>query len=800
MPLFVRFLGGDRAGEVLTFDDDCTRVVLGRSPEECDVLFPLETTIVGREHCALVRDLGRYELRLNCDNPVYLDGELAIEGQELGPRAELQLGEKGPRLLVETRQNESLPSTADQGRRPGAPMLIREAGRTAAAGRRVGLIALILLAIAGYVGYTLWTNTNIDVEDTQAEIKSARSELGATQSELDEAQQRLQETRQQLRETRQLVELIEPKITNLRQLTQQQERILDDIASNVDRVDRRIRRLEPQLAAALKRATPSVYLVLSQNGRDVSPMATAWVVDRERGLLATNGHVAEGFRGAGTMVVRSTSDPPVTLEVESAETHPGYSQFLRLWYEYDPTTRLGNVAAERVASAGPACDVALLKVADPDRLAPALPLADADELGRLEPAYPVGYVGFPMEGIVLGGVNAQAPAPTRHMAYVTALTTYFGEERAPLDRRLLVQHAMPSAGGASGSPIINRDGKVVAVHNAGNVIGVTKQGRRIKSGANIQYGQRADLVRELLQGTADANQFDRRTQWERDIARFYRRRTDLEREIRPVRDHIFAQIAATWESMQTMSGNYRVNVVPEIDGVVTVAPRAQRSITIGEGGPCLAIAYATLLNVDIELELRDSRAGDQRKLIADQDNFRWGRSLGFEVADNRSLSAIVTCESQAADVVLRILRAERTRVPIEEKVANDLQFWRRQLRIFGGQDLEAGLVSEAEGKFPAPVNAKGPAVTQIELEIEEAGEYFAFVSVPGDHRVNLTVTHTDEGTEREFSAFPPDMPSANVAFDLEAATKVTFLVMGDEEDVTYQFRLYRGIPPSPPPV
>ena len=101
MALRIRFLDeGDQ--RVYRFDDEMDEVVIGRNAERCHVVVAPTLTQVGREHCALRRRLGRYRLILNGDDLVLLDGEPALDGDEVPPKAEVQLGRDGPRLEVET--------------------------------------------------------------------------------------------------------------------------------------------------------------------------------------------------------------------------------------------------------------------------------------------------------------------------------------------------------------------------------------------------------------------------------------------------------------------------------------------------------------------------------------------------------------------------------------------------------------------------------------------------------------------------------------------------------------------------
>ena len=53
---------GGRLGAALSPSKDL--IVIGRDPDRCDVVLPEDLTMVGREHLALKRTVGRYRLRL----------------------------------------------------------------------------------------------------------------------------------------------------------------------------------------------------------------------------------------------------------------------------------------------------------------------------------------------------------------------------------------------------------------------------------------------------------------------------------------------------------------------------------------------------------------------------------------------------------------------------------------------------------------------------------------------------------------------------------------------------------------
>ncbi len=427
MSLAVRVRG--RLGTIrrICFPDDTDRIVIGRNPARCQVLFSQRTRHVGYEHCALSRVLGRYRLVLNGEDEVYVDGAVATDGDELPAKCLLRLGRRGPRLALER---------SSKGRLGESRVLETRRARfatTFAALRwhRIVITLTLLVALAGLMG-------------------------------------------------------------SLHAL--KQEARLDGLHAS---------------DAMLQRAAPSVYrtLVREDDGSEHGG-ATAFVV--APGTLATNVHVADRFErlGAGTkMLVRSGGADPQTHEVLSVVLHPGEQQFEELWKAHRRRTGEQGPSGR---TAG-ACDVALLRVAEDADLGPALPLANDGVLMRLRPGQPVAYIGYPSENLLFGGSRIQAPVPQVQRGNITALTSVLGEPGS-FEESLLVQHSCPGAGGASGSPVLDAAGRVVAILNAGNHwhFGM---GGRTPSAALVSFAQRIDLLRELLDGTAADRQPARTDSW-----------------------------------------------------------------------------------------------------------------------------------------------------------------------------------------------------------------------------------------------------------------------------------------------
>lgn len=267
------------------------------------------------------------------------------------------------------------------------------------------------------------------------------------------------------------------------------------------------------VAAAFEGARGSVFLVIRSRSIDgnalESGVGTAWAVG---GVLATNAHVAAVYRELRQdeeLLARSNTDPPRTVRIAGVSIHPGYAEFAELQDRYLPFNHNGD----DFARAAPQCDVALLLVDPRDGLAlgSGLRLAGEDALAALCEGASAGYLGFPMEGQVGHGVDTARPSATSALGSISRMTDPF-LGRSAFSDSILLTYYLETAGGGSGSPVLDSSGRVVGLVAGGNVVGVGQGGARIASGGTT-YGPRADLVRELLDGTADARQRERTATW-----------------------------------------------------------------------------------------------------------------------------------------------------------------------------------------------------------------------------------------------------------------------------------------------
>jgi len=234
------------------------------------------------------------------------------------------------------------------------------------------------------------------------------------------------------------------------------------------------------------RATAVAYVVaVLPDGKGTS--GTAWAVADD--LYATNAHVvaavAQIIKAGGQVQIRVNRKPNLRFDVVGAGIHPRYGD--------DP---LGY-------------GVGLLRI---DGKAPAVfPVASTAELNRLASGYRIAYLGFPSENLFGSNVNVDEPIATMQSGIVTAVSD-FALKDSGFAKNQLVRHNLAAVGGASGSPVFNADGKVVAILNAVNVttqVVTDEKGkpilddegkpklRRAPSAAQINFAQRIDLLQDI---------------------------------------------------------------------------------------------------------------------------------------------------------------------------------------------------------------------------------------------------------------------------------------------------------------
>ncbi len=591
MGLRIRFLDGPKAGKVLPVDPKHSKVVLGRDPARCTIAFPADETAVGREHCALRRTLDRYRLVISGDHLVLVDGQPARDGQELGDSAELQLGPDGPRLIVETLNPDSrLPPTDAQGPRdPGTATVIGQIGRSVAAHRTVGIVigsALLVLSVAGAL---LLTGVGREAQEAKEGLARTEDEVAAAQRSVESAQRSVEEAKGRVEHAEERLEAA---------LLSSKEAMGASLAlqSKFERLQAEIEKGPPdeRLAHALEAILPSVYLVVYRDSAGLeAAVGTAWVA--ADGLLATNAHVVSEFaewkRRGGHVLARSNGSPVRDYDVQDVLIHPGYGEWSEL-VEDRPVRVLPGERLQELEFVH-ACDVALMVLGRGASPGAAIPIAATERLNEMKAGRWVGFVGYPMENVSGGGVNLGAPTPTTQKGIVTAVTDFVLGKGLNGERHL-IHSSLPVSGGASGSPLLDEEGRVVGVLCAGTVVGV--QGTRILNVAGISYAQRSDLVRELLEVRSGAakltdRQRDRRKNWESALAGFS--------SAQMMRTHLDTIVGEWWGALGRPGGRHDF---PAIEGELPADGRNAYDVPIGRRGNYLFVALA-VDPVDVDLGL-----------------------------------------------------------------------------------------------------------------------------------------------------------------------------------------------------
>lgn len=241
-------------------------------------------------------------------------------------------------------------------------------------------------------------------------------------------------------------------------------------------------------AEEYKYAVGAVVMVVP--GRGAVPLGTAWAFGETS--FATNAHVAGAileYRKKSRdlqFYVAVNQRPDKRLRIENIKVHPKYQEL---------TVRFDGRATRN------GYDVAILTTADK---APAtFKLASTEKLKSLKSGRRIAFLGFPTESLAQGNIDAQIPIATMQSGIVTSVSDHLMGDSG-FEGNRLVRHNLASAGGASGSPIFDADGDVVAILWGGNInLGIDidldnkKQIIRQPSAALVNFAERIDSLKEL---------------------------------------------------------------------------------------------------------------------------------------------------------------------------------------------------------------------------------------------------------------------------------------------------------------
>jgi hypothetical protein len=562
MSITIKHLTGPLKGET-AFDDNTAAILIGRAPS-AQIVYPEERIEVDGEHVRLVRDPanGAYTIELvgSCD--VELDGKPAETGMKIVPGSVIGVGADGPTFAC-------FPSGIVikhiDGPLAGQQQYFPDGVKTITVGRPPNSTDVSYPKDYTEVGRAHFSLRRTEQGDYKVELTDLYVEIDGVEADEDELVPSGSTVRLYGDEGPSFTVTSEkPKKAGLvtkknkvRKRVRQEAQEANQGAQQANQEVRQTRKQGMLTALVLvglialvgsvpgyrwmhqewvkDRVLASVYLVVRKSPSGDTAEATAFVIGP--GTFATNAHVTEAIRGKvkAFYLLGPKGDK---IAITGVESHPGYAAFKAKGRTFAKASSnsISSFESEPLPSA---YDVGIIKVDFATPLPEPLELVTSEEALKLKLGEDVMTAGFPSENIRGADnlVKGLAAATFRKGTIESLKEMCFSKSSEDPEFLLLVQHGIPVTGGMSGSPLVDSwTGKVVAIISGGNTRELPSVGQpaaataagettadslqkpkaeRITDPSQVNYGQRADLLHDLMQGTAYASLVRDQGYWEK---------------------------------------------------------------------------------------------------------------------------------------------------------------------------------------------------------------------------------------------------------------------------------------------
>jgi len=252
-----------------------------------------------------------------------------------------------------------------------------------------------------------------------------------------------------------------------------------------------------------------VFSVQTEINGKASHAGTAWIAYKN--TVVTNRHVAEfvqknieyqemGLEASSYIRFRSIDNQQGKIMIiKNVIFHPAEKAYKEYLNQFPARTDNGFSLDLDVY------DIAILELEDESIQLDPLELATEQDVQNLKSGDPLLLVGFPLNPSG-NAWNILAPvAETSHGKFDKTRNAFSSEGLPEINP--LISYDITTSGGNSGSPVVNSEGKVIAIHFAGSKVlieGTKVAGKnkaiRLDAGGK-SYGQHVRLVNQLVDGS-----------------------------------------------------------------------------------------------------------------------------------------------------------------------------------------------------------------------------------------------------------------------------------------------------------